>query len=167
MVVFRNRSVIWRPGIYMRGNFKLFLLTFLFIFHVISLLHEYLFCSSPTPFPITFLIVHLTLWAVPLNLLSDAKWSSVEQMNSSAAERVHDPSLSFIQWRIQGRGSGGAHPPLFLDQTKAWRVEKIFWRPAPPPTPPLSKRLDDRSPFLSQGLDDPALLFTTQTLTIR
>ena len=57
----------------MRGNFKLFLLTFLFIFQFISLLHEYLFCSSPTPSPITFLIVHLTLRAVPPNLLSDTK----------------------------------------------------------------------------------------------
>ena len=28
-------------------------------------------------------------------------------MISSAAERVHGPSLSFIQWQIQGRGSGG------------------------------------------------------------
>ena len=158
---------IWRPGIYMRGNFKLFLLTFLFIFHVISLLHEYLFCSSPTPFPITFLIVHLTLWAVPLNLLSDAKWSSVEQMNSSAAERVHDPSLSFIQWRIQGRGSGGPAPPYFQTKLRPEGSKKFFGDLPPPPTPPLSKRLDDRSPFLSQGLDDPALLFTTQTLTIR
>ena len=98
---------IWRPGIYMRGNFKLFLLTFLFIFQFISLLHEYLFCSSPTPSPITFLIVHLTLRAVPPNLLSDTKWSSGEQRKSSAAERVHGPSLSFIQWRIQRRGPGG------------------------------------------------------------
>ena len=57
----------------MSGNFKLFLLTFLFIFQFISLLHEYLFCSSPTPFAITFLIVHLTLRAVPPNLLSDTK----------------------------------------------------------------------------------------------
>ena len=49
----------------MSGNFELFSLTFLFIFQFISLLHEYLFCSSPTPSPITFLIVHLTLRAVP------------------------------------------------------------------------------------------------------
>ena len=156
---------IWRPGIYKSGNFKLFLLTFLFIFQFISLLHEYLFCSSPTPFPITFLIVHLTLRAVPPNLLSDTKWSSGEQMNGSAAERVHGPSRSFIQWRIQGRGSGGPAPPLFLDQTKARRVEKNFWRPAPP----LYLRVWMIAPppgFLSQGLD-PALLFTTQTITIR
>ena len=85
-------------------------------------------------------------------------------MNGFAAERVHGTSLSFIQWRIQGRGPGGPGlPPLFLDQTKARRVEKNFWRPAPPP---LSKGLDDRCPFLSQGLD-PALLFTTKTITIR
>ena len=63
-----------------------------------------------------------------------------------------------------GERLGGAWAPaLFLDQTKARGVEKIFWRPAPPP---LSKDLDDRPPFLPQGLD-PALLFTTQTITIR
>ena len=154
---------IWRPGIYMRRNFKLFLLTFLFIFQFISLLHEYLFCSSPTPFPITFLIVHLTLRAVPPNLLSDTKWSSGEQMNSFAAERVHDPSLSFIQWRIQRRGLGGLGHPLFLEQTETRRAEKIFFGDHPPPQ---SKNLDDLEPLLSQDLD-PALLFTTQTLTIR
>ena len=137
MVVFRNRSLkrhLETRHIYMRGNFKLFLLTFLFIFQFISLLHEYLFCSSPTPSPITFLIVHLTLRAVPPNLLSDAKGSSCEQMNSSAAERVHGPSLSFIQWRIQRRGLGGPGLPLYLDQTETRRAEKkFFWRPPPPP----------------------------------
>ena len=35
------------------------------------------------------------------------------------------------QWRIQGRGPGGA-PPLFLDQTEARRAENCFWRPPPP-----------------------------------
>ena len=123
---------ICRPGIYMRGNFKLFLLTFLFIFQVISLLHEYLFCSSPTPSPITFLIVHLTLRAEPPNLLSEAKWSS-ERMVRCAAERVHDPSLSFIQWRIQGRDPGGPGLPLFLDQTETRRAEKIFFEDRLPP----------------------------------
>ena len=29
-----------------------------------------------------------------------------------------------------GEGPGGP-PPLFLDQTKARRAEKIFWRPPP------------------------------------
>ena len=122
----------WRPGIYMRGIFKLFSLTFLFIFQVISLLHKYLFCSSPTPSPITFLIVHLTLRAEPPNLLSEAKWSS-ERMVRCAAERVHDPSLSFIQWRIQGRGPGGPGLPLFLDQTETRRAEKIFLGDRLPP----------------------------------
>ena len=83
-------------------------------------------------------------------------------MNSSAAERVHGPSLSFIQWRIQGRVPGGAGHPLFLDQTETRRAEKIFLGDRPPP----SKGLDDLDPPLSQGLDL-ALLFTTQTLTIR
>ena len=80
-----------------------------------------------------------------------------------AAERVHDPSLSFIQWRIQGRGPGGPGLPLFLDQTETRRAEKIFLGDRPPP---LSNGLDDLDPPLSQGLD-PALLFTTQTITIR
>ena len=37
----------------------------------------------------------------------------------------------------------GACPPLFLDQTVARRVEKLFLRPPPPP------------PSLSEGLDPP------------
>ena len=84
-------------------------------------------------------------------------------MNGSAAERVHGPSRSFIQWRIQGRGPGGPPPSYFQTKLRREGSKKIFWRPAPPP---LSKGLDDHSPFLSQGLN-PALLFTTQTLTIR
>ena len=79
----------------------------------------------PLPTPITFLMVHLTLRAEPPNLLSDAKWSS-ERMNSSAAERVHGPSLSSIQWRIQGRDPGGAGHPLLLDQTQTRKAEKFF-----------------------------------------
>ena len=138
---------IWRPGIYMRGNFKLFLLTFLFIFQFISLLHEYLFCSSPTPSPITFLIVHLTLRAVPSNLLSDTKWSSGERRNSSAAERVHVPSLSFIQWRIQRRGPGARVTHYFRPNRDPKGRKNFFWRPPPPPnlriwmtwTPPYLK----------------------------
>ena len=62
-----------------------------------------------------------------------------------------------------GERLGGAWAPaLFLDQTKARRVEKNFLETC---TPPLSKDLDDRPPFLPQGLN-PALLFTTQTITI-
>ena len=110
------------------------------------------------PHPHNFLMVHLTLRAKPPNLLSDAKWSS-ERMNSSAAERVHGQSLSFIQWRIQGPG-----PPIICSPNRDPKGRKnFFWRPAPPS--PLSKGLDDLNPPLSQGLD-PALLFTTQTLTI-
>ena len=52
-----------------------------------------------------------------------------------------------------GEGPGGPCPPVFLDQSKARRVEKIIWRPqglydrpTPPPPPPS----------ISQGLD-PAL----------
>ena len=54
-------------------------------------------------------------------------------MNSSAAERVHGPSLSFIPWRIHGRGPGGPAYPLFLDQTEMTQL--------PPP------RLISRSAF--------------------
>ena len=38
-----------------------------------------------------------------------------------------------------------APPSLFLDQTEAWRAEKIFFGDHPP-TPPLSQGLDDRAP---------------------
>ena len=55
-------------------------------------------------------------------------------MNGSAAQKGHGPSLSFIQWRIQGRGPGGPGRPLFLDQTEARRAENIF--------------LGDRSPLI-------------------
>ena len=71
---------------------------------------------------------------------------------------------SWIQWRIQGRGPGAREPlpPVFLDQT-----ENIFFGDR---AKTLSKGLDDRPPPppppSSQGLD-PAVLFTTQTLTIR
>ena len=86
-----------------------------------------------------FLMVHLTLRAEPPNLLSDAKWSS-ERMNSSAAERVHGQSLSFIQWRIQGPG-----PPIIFSPNRDPKGRKnFFWRPAPPS--PLSKGLDDLNP---------------------
>ena len=42
-------------------------------------------------------------------------------------------------------------PPLFLAQTEALRVEKIFLIPPPP----LSQGLDDRPLLLSEGLDPP------------
>ena len=62
-------------------------------------------------------------------------------MNSSAAERVHGPSLSFIPWRIHGRGPGGPAYPLFLDQTEIRTAEKKtgfpsylrVWMTHPPP----------------------------------
>ena len=63
-------------------------------------------------------------------------------MISSAAERVHGPSLSFIQWRIQGRSPGGPGLPLFLDQTETRRAEKNFFGERPR----LSKGLDDLDP---------------------
>ena len=35
----------------------------------------------------------------------------------------------------------GTAPPYFLDQTEAWRAEKILFG-----DPPLSKGMDDRAP---------------------
>ena len=46
-----------------------------------------------------------------------------------------------LQWRIQGRLSGGP-VPLFFDQNEARRAEKKFFGHCPPP--PLSQGLDDR-----------------------
>ena len=71
-------------------------------------------------------------------------------MISSAAERVHGPSLSFIQWRIQRRGPGGSRVTHYLDQTETRRAEKNFletctplylrvWMTQPPPPPPYLK----------------------------
>ena len=57
-------------------------------------------------------------------------------MNGSAAERVHGPSLSspeFYSVADPGERPGGPGPPLFLDQTKARRVEKNFLETCPPP----------------------------------
>ena len=142
--VFRNRSVKrhLETRQYMRGNLKLFLLTFLFIFQFISLLHEYLFCSLPTPSPITFLIVHLTLWAVPPKLLSDAKWSSGEPMNSSA-----DPK--------EGPGPQARATHYFLTKPRPEGLKIFLGETAPPPP---AKNLDDLDPPLSQGLDSQCYL---------
>ena len=49
-----------------------------------------------------------------------------------------------VQWRIQGRGTGGPPPSLFLDQNEARWAEKNFFE-ATPPTP-LSQGVDDRGP---------------------
>ena len=94
-------------------------------------------------------------------------------MNSFAADRVYGPSLSFIQWRIQKRGSGGPWAPaLFLDQTKARGVEKIFWRPAPLPlylriwmtwTPPSYLKVWIRDCYLPPKL----LQYVTYVVTLR
>ena len=37
-----------------------------------------------------------------------------------------------------GEGPGGPGPPIFLDQTKAWSAENIFWDPTPLPRPYLN-----------------------------
>ena len=54
-----------------------------------------------------------------------------------------------MQWWIQGRGEGGAWPPLIFRPNVAQRAEKIFWEAGPP----LSQDLDDRPP----GLDPPLI----------
>ena len=110
------------------------------------------------PQPHNFLMVHLTLRAEPPCLVHQV---IKRAMNGSAAGRVHGSSLSFIQWRIQGRDPGG------LDQTKARRVWKNFLETCPSSPPPYLRVWMIAPPLpLSQGLDL-ALLFTTQTLTIR
>ena len=53
-------------------------------------------------------------------------------MNSSAAERVHGPSLSFVQWWIQRRDPGGPGHPLCLDQTDTRKAGKNFFGDPPP-----------------------------------
>ena len=157
---------IWRP---IRGEILNcydtyhFSFTFLFIFQLISPLHEYLFCTSPTSTPKTFLMVHLILRAELPNLLSDAKWSS-ERMNTSAAERVHGLSLSFIQWRIQGRSPGDLTPPLIFRPKWGPKGRKNFLGDRPPP-PYLRVWMTAPPPYLKVWIL--ALLFTTQTLTIR
>ena len=65
---------------------------------------------------------------------------------------------STFQYRIQGRGTGGQGPLLFLDQTEARRAEKNFletpspclrvWM-TPPPPPPPSQGLDTALDFRS------------------
>ena len=95
-----------------------FSLTFRFIFQLISPLHEYLFCTSPTPTPITFLMVHLTLRAEPPNLLSDTKWSS-ERMVRCAAERVRGPSLSLYSGGSRGGARGETCPSPYL---RIWMI---------------------------------------------
>ena len=69
--------------------------------------------------------------------IQDSK-SKFLRMNGSAAERVHGPSLSspeFYSVADPGERPGGPGPPLFLDQTKARRVEKNFLETCPPPPP--------------------------------
>ena len=142
--------------------------------HIIFRLHFFLFFSlfppcmniyfvlHPPPSPIPFLMVHLNLRAEPPNLLSDAKWSS-ERMNSSAAERVHGPSLSFIQWRIQGRSPGDLTPPLIFRPKWGPKGRKNFLGDRPPPY--LRVWMTAPPPYLKVWIL--ALLFTTQTITIR
>ena len=54
-------------------------------------------------------------------------------MISSAAERVHGPSLSFIQWQIQGRGSGDLGPRLIFIPNWGQKCRKKFFGDLHPP----------------------------------
>ena len=98
-----------------------FSLTFLFIFQLISPLQEYFFRTSPTPTPITFLMVHLTLRAEP-NLLSDTKWSS-ERMVRCAAERLRGPSLSLHSGGSRGGARGETCPSPYL---RVWMIAPLL-----------------------------------------
>ena len=78
-------------------------------------------------------------------------------MNSSAAESigsaadvhwVHGQFLSFIQWRIQGRGLGGPGNPLFLDQTEPRRAEIFFFLETGSPLPYLRVWMSWTPPYL-------------------
>ena len=64
-------------------------------------------------------------------------------------------------------GEGPGPPPyLFLEQNKARRAEKHFWRltqPSPPPPPTLSQSLEDLVPTLSEGLDSPLSINRSST----
>ena len=51
-----------------------------------------------------------------------------------------------------GARSPGPLPPLFLDQTEAWRAQKKIFETG---LPPLSQGLNDQAPALSEGLDQP------------
>ena len=67
-----------------------------------------------------------------LILLSYLMWCTVHNWTS--------------EWWIQGRGSGGLDPLLFLDQTEAQRAEKIFF--GDPPPPPYQRFWMTASPYL-------------------
>ena len=67
-------------------------------------------------------------------------WLFQEIPHFTSTGKIH--SHSHLQWRIQARGPGGAGPPLFLNQTKARRAQKMFLETAPP----FSKGMDARAP---------------------
>ena len=54
-------------------------------------------------------------------------------------------------YQISGESRAGAWPPLFLDKLRPKGPKKNFSRPPPLP---LSRGLDDRTPSLSEGLDE-------------
>ena len=54
-------------------------------------------------------------------------------MNSFAAERVYGPSLSFIQWQIQERGSGDQGPRLIFIPNWGPKCRKKFFGDLHPP----------------------------------
>ena len=87
------------------------------------------------PQPHNFLMVHLTLRAEPPCLVHQV---IKRAMNGSAAGRVHGSSLSFIQWRIQGRDPGGLDQN-FLETCPSPPPYLRVWMIAPLPPPPYLK----------------------------
>ena len=106
-----------------------------------------------------FLMVHLTFRAEPPKLLSDraSEWTALLVRGCMV-----NPWVLFSD-RFKGPGH-----PLFLAQTETRRAEKNFFEDRLPPPHYLTVWMTwtPPPPPLSQGLD-PALLFTTQTITIR
>ena len=68
-------------------------------------------------------------------------WLFQEIPHFTSTGKIH--SHSHLQWQIQATGPGGPGPPLFLNQTKTRRAQKMFLETAPP----FSKGLDDRAPL--------------------
>ena len=54
-------------------------------------------------------------------------------MLASFAANIKSNPVKTADTAVADPGTRGDQPPLFLDQTKARRAEKIFWRPLPPP----------------------------------
>ena len=70
-------------------------------------------------------------------------WASIRIRKKDAKHNynlnafIRSQSATMTTVAHPGEGSGGPGPPIFLDQTKAWRAEKNFsWDQSPLPPPP-------------------------------